>query len=120
MTHPGPGVRDRPSIASLVSSFDATFSRYAAFTKVQSPRVEVIEELEDMFLVRSLTFLRVAFNLTLVQTALRYFHHVNHVTPRRIIFYRDGVSEGEYQTVEEIEIRAISGKGSNALSSRIK
>jgi eukaryotic translation initiation factor 2C len=91
VTHPGPGVRDRPSIASLVSSFDATFSRYAAFTRVQSPRVEVIEELEDMFL-----------------TALRYFHHVNHVTPRRIIFYRDGVSEGEYQTIEEVEIRALS------------
>ncbi|KAH9983910.1 Piwi domain-containing protein [Russula compacta] len=91
VTHPGPGIMDKPSIASLVSSFDATFSRYAAFTRVQAPRVEVIEELEDMF-----------------QTALRYFHHVNHVTPRRIIFYRDGVSEGEYQAVEELEIRALS------------
>jgi hypothetical protein len=36
---------------------------------------------------------------------------VNHATPRRIIFYRDGVSEGEYQTVEDIEIKALSGKG---------
>jgi hypothetical protein len=34
-----------------VSSFDVTFTRYAAFTKVQAPRMEVIEELEDMFLV---------------------------------------------------------------------
>ncbi|KAI0292287.1 Piwi domain-containing protein [Russula brevipes] len=91
VTHPGPGVSDRPSIASLVSSFDATFSRYAAFTRVQTPRVEVIEELEEMFL-----------------TALRYFHHINHATPRRVIFYRDGVSEGEYQTVEDIEIKALS------------
>lgn len=66
MTHPGPGVRDRPSIASLVSSFDATFSRYAAFTRVQSPRVEVIEELEDMFLVRTLTLSKVQLTLTLV------------------------------------------------------
>ncbi|KAI0305799.1 Piwi domain-containing protein, partial [Multifurca ochricompacta] len=91
VTHPGPGIRDRPSIASLVSSFDATFSRYAAFTKVQVPRMEVIEELEEMFL-----------------TALRYFLHTNRVSPRRIIFYRDGVSEGEFQTVEEIEIKALS------------
>ncbi len=29
----------------------------------------------------------------------------------RIIFYRDGVSEGEYQIVEEIEINALKGKG---------
>ncbi|KAI9449778.1 Piwi-domain-containing protein [Russula earlei] len=91
VTHPGSGIRDRPSIASLVSSFDITFSRYAAFTRVQAPRVEVIEELEDMFLL-----------------ALRYFHHVNRVAPRRIIFYRDGVSEGEYETVEEIEIKTLS------------
>jgi len=91
VTHPGAGIRDKPSIAALVSSFDVTFSRYAAFTRVQTPRMEVIEELEDMFF-----------------TALRYFHHVNRVTPRRVIFYRDGVSEGEYQTVEELEIKALS------------
>ncbi|KAN0105332.1 Piwi domain containing protein [Russula decolorans] len=91
VTHPGPGVMGRPSIASLVASFDPTFSRYAAFTRVQTPRVEVIEELEDMFF-----------------TALQYFHHINNRPPQRILFYRDGVSEGEYQTVEEIEIRALS------------
>ncbi|KAH9066792.1 Piwi-domain-containing protein [Lactarius vividus] len=91
VTHPGPGVRDRPSIASLVSSFDPTFSRYAAFTRVQAPRMEVIEELEDMF-----------------YTALRYFLHINRVCPKRVIFYRDGVSDGEFQTVEEVEIKALS------------
>ncbi|KAF8273084.1 Piwi-domain-containing protein [Lactarius quietus] len=92
VTHPGPGVRDRPSIASLVSSFDQTFSRYAAFTRVQAPRMEVIGELEEMFL-----------------DALRYFLHANRVSPRRVIFYRDGVSDGEFQTVEEVEIKALSG-----------
>jgi eukaryotic translation initiation factor 2C len=55
VTHPGPGVMGRPSIASLVASFDPTFSRYAAFTRVQTPRVEVIEELEDMFFVSTST-----------------------------------------------------------------
>ncbi|KAH9040357.1 ribonuclease H-like domain-containing protein [Lactarius pseudohatsudake] len=71
VTHPGPG-------QASVSSFDHTFSRYAAFTKVQAPRMEVIEELEDMFF-----------------TAL-------------LIFYRDGVSDGEFQAVEEVEIKALS------------
>lgn len=67
MTHPGPGVRDRPSIASLVASFDPTFSRYAAFTRVQSPRQEVIEELDDMFFVSTalLPFRSAAFTLPL-------------------------------------------------------
>ncbi|KAI0272588.1 Piwi domain-containing protein [Gloeopeniophorella convolvens] len=91
VTHPGPGVGDRPSIASLVSSYDRTFSHYAAFTRVQGPRTEVIEELEDMFL-----------------TSLRYFFHVTKKPPGRIIFYRDGVSEGEFQAVEDYEIKALS------------
>lgn len=51
---------DKPSIASLVSSFDVTFSRYAAFTRVQVPRVEVIEELEDMFQVSIVAFPRLS------------------------------------------------------------
>lgn len=91
VTHPGPGVRDRPSIASLVSSFDDTFSRYAAFTKVQAPRMEVIEDLEQMFL-----------------DALRHFLNTNRISPQRVIFYRDGVSDGEFQTVEDVEIAALS------------
>ncbi|KAN0130852.1 Piwi domain containing protein [Lactarius tabidus] len=91
VTHPGPGVRDRPSIASLVSSFDHTFSRYAAFTKVQAPRMEVIEDLEQMFL-----------------DALRHFLNTNRRSPKRVIFYRDGVSDGEFQTVEDVEIAALS------------
>lgn len=65
VTHPGPGIRDRPSIASLVSSFDNTFSRYAAFTKVQTPRVEVIEDLEDMFLVSPVTIFKAELILRL-------------------------------------------------------
>ena len=70
----------------------------------------MIEELGDMFLVRPVTFSKHWAHFPPVQTALRYFHHVNGVPARRIVFYRDGVSEGEYQAVEELEIKALSGK----------
>jgi hypothetical protein len=71
----------------------------------------VIEELGDMFLVRPVTLFQCRAHFPPVQTALRYFHHVNNGHPaKRIIFYRDGVSEGEYAAVEELEIKALSGK----------
>ena len=37
---------------------------------------------------------------------------MNRTSPKRVIFYRDGVSDGEFQTVEEIEIKALSGEES--------
>jgi len=50
VSHPGPGSQ-MPSVASLVASFDEKACRYAASVRVQSSRVEVIEEYEAMFKV---------------------------------------------------------------------
>lgn len=48
VSHPGPGVENRPSVASLVWSWDTGGCRYSAVTRVQRPRSEVIEELKSM------------------------------------------------------------------------
>lgn len=49
--HPGPGVATRPSVASLVASVDWDCTKYVAFCGVQEPRVEMIQNLEDMLTV---------------------------------------------------------------------
>lgn len=41
---------------------------------------------------------------------MNYFLRKNGVCPRRVIFYRDGVSDGEFQAVEEVEIDALSSE----------
>lgn len=41
----------QPSVASLVWSYDANAVNYAAFSSVQEPRQEHIEELESMMKV---------------------------------------------------------------------
>lgn len=51
ISHPGPGVKNRPSIASLVGSLDVNFSRYSAHVRCQEPRQEVIQDLEGMLTV---------------------------------------------------------------------
>ncbi|KZT73857.1 Piwi-domain-containing protein [Daedalea quercina L-15889] len=92
--HPGPGVSNRPSMTSLVASLDEDCTKYAAFSSVQAPRVEIIENLRKM----------------LEKAIYRYLqHHGNpDYYPRTIIFFRDGVSEGEYARVAKEEIEAIN------------
>jgi len=52
ITHPPPGNRGRPSFASLVGSIDKNAVQYAARMSVQSTPQEVIEDLENMCVVR--------------------------------------------------------------------
>eukprot|EP00294_Goniomonas_avonlea_P018025 CAMPEP_0114561014 /NCGR_PEP_ID=MMETSP0114-20121206/11775_1 /TAXON_ID=31324 /ORGANISM="Goniomonas sp, Strain m" /LENGTH=491 /DNA_ID=CAMNT_0001746615 /DNA_START=1 /DNA_END=1473 /DNA_ORIENTATION=- len=86
VTHPAPGSL-RPSIAAVVASHDRTATNYACAMRVQPSRQEVITDLEGM-----MTELLNAFGP---------------YPPRRIIMYRDGVSEGQFSQVIEFELRAM-------------
>ncbi|KAI0957644.1 hypothetical protein AcW1_005969 [Taiwanofungus camphoratus] len=93
--HPGPGITNRPSITSLVASVDPNCTRYTAFARVQKPRQEIIEDLGEMF-----------------KEALKDYYGFRNTSegpklPSKIIFYRDGVSEGEYAEVAKREVDAI-------------
>ncbi|KAJ3923278.1 Piwi domain-containing protein, partial [Lentinula edodes] len=88
VSHPGPGVQ-KPSVASLVASHDAYASRYMAFTRVQNPRQEFIQDLQEM-----------------VTDSIKNFAQLN-ALPERIVFFRDGVSEGEFESISGSEISAI-------------
>jgi len=86
VSHPGLGSQ-QPSISALVGSVDLWYARYVSVTRVQDPRLEMIEDLENMF-----------------DELLERFKQKNQVYPKRIIFYRDGVSEGEFAQVNNVEI----------------
>ena len=93
VTHPGPGdTSGRPSIAAMCASMDARASRYAATIRIQTGRQEVINELADM-----------------VKELLKTFYQTCKRKPERILFYRDGVSEGQFKEVLEKETMAIKG-----------
>ncbi|ESO02016.1 hypothetical protein HELRODRAFT_65165 [Helobdella robusta] len=90
VTHPPAGDRSKPSIAAVVGSMDAHPSRYSATVRIQQHRQEVIQELSAM-----------------VKELLIQFYRSTHFKPTRIIFYRDGVSEGQFAHVLSYELRAI-------------
>ncbi|KAF9781277.1 Piwi domain-containing protein [Thelephora terrestris] len=87
--HASPGVH-RPSLASVVFSTDNTFSRYQALASLQQGRMEAIADLKQMML-----------------DAFKKFHGTNGCIPERIVFFRDGVSEGEFSRVRDSEVEAI-------------
>ncbi len=90
VTHPPAGDRTKPSIAAVVASMDAHPSRYAATVRVQPHRQEIIGELSNM-----------------VKELLIQFYRSTHFKPTRIIFYRDGISEGQFDKLQFIELNAI-------------
>ncbi|XP_071942451.1 protein argonaute-2-like isoform X2 [Antedon mediterranea] len=90
VTHPSPGDFHRPSIAAVVGSKDKHTFKYDAKVKVQAHRQEIIEDLDKM-----------------VTELLINFKKCTGVQPKKIIMYRDGVSEGQFQQVLDSELMAI-------------
>ncbi|KAJ7747641.1 argonaute-like protein [Mycena maculata] len=88
VTHPGPTSRKgSPSIAAVVASVDDNFVQFPASLRIQKPdpnreSKEMLEELRDMLVERLLVY-----------------EKKNEVLPRRIIVFRDGVSEGQFDIV---------------------
>lgn len=108
--HASPGVH-RPSLASVVFSVNQTFSRYHALAKLQQGRMEAIADLKNMMVVgnnQPLSFV----TYSVPQEAIGIFNRANKCTPERIVFFRDGVSEGEFSRVRDIEVEAIHGERS--------
>ncbi|GAA5859849.1 hypothetical protein JCM8547_004357 [Rhodosporidiobolus lusitaniae] len=89
VSHAAPG-STAPSIVGVVASMDKQITRYGSRIAVQPSRQEHIAGLEG--LVRSL---------------LLQFKKSVKVKPERLIFYRDGVSEGQFPIVLAHEFSAI-------------
>ncbi|KAL9247583.1 hypothetical protein vseg_021001 [Gypsophila vaccaria] len=91
VTHPLSGEAFSPSIAAVVASMDwPYFAKYNGLVSAQPPRQEIILDLSKT-----------------VKKLLLAFKQNNGVLPRRIIFYRDGVSEEEFSSVLLREMCAI-------------
>ncbi|KAF2805081.1 uncharacterized protein BDZ99DRAFT_396562 [Mytilinidion resinicola] len=88
---PGNGPDGSPSIAALVGSIDEHFITYLSSIRLQAGRTEITGDMEDM-----------------VKERLLAWKAKNKILPGRILFYRDGVSEGQYLEVISKEINAVT------------
>lgn len=89
VTHPSPGSTGHaPSVAGIVSSVDASLGQWPADIKIQERRQEMVASLDSMLKSRLQVWVR----------------HNKNTYPENIIVYRDGVSEGQYDTVIDKEL----------------
>ncbi|KAH6915370.1 argonaute-like protein [Coprinopsis sp. MPI-PUGE-AT-0042] len=94
--HPSPGSEGRPSFTAVVANIDKNIAKYVADISVQEARQEIIVDLKDMA-------------KKIIQRYIDAQPNANprERTPTRIIFYRDGVSEGQFQHVLDLEVAAL-------------
>ncbi|CAL7942898.1 unnamed protein product [Xylocopa violacea] len=90
VTHPSPDATDTPSVAAVVASYDPTAFQYNIELELQSPREEIIQNLEEI-----------------IKNQLLFFYKKTGYKPKNLIFYRDGVSEGQLAQVMHFELAAI-------------
>lgn len=80
------------SVAAVVASMDGCAGQYAAHISVQTARQEMVGGLEDAMV-----------------SLLTTFKDKNRALPSSIIVFRDGVSDGQYDQVTDVELKAIKG-----------
>ncbi|KAL6202913.1 hypothetical protein ACLB2K_026617 [Fragaria x ananassa] len=104
VTHPQAGEDSSPSIAAVVASMDwPEVSKYRGILSAQNHRQEIIQDLykqthdEKRGLVHS----------GMIRELFIAFRRSTGQKPHRIIFYRDGVSEGQFSQVLLYEMDAI-------------
>ncbi|KAJ1658767.1 hypothetical protein IWQ61_002036 [Dispira simplex] len=90
VSHPGPGNNSQPSIAAVVGSVDEELGKYTSCVSYQTPHQEIIEDLESIMV-----------------KILRGFQAGSQRQPECIIFYRDGVSETQFNQLCDAEVEAI-------------
>ncbi|KAF6748934.1 eukaryotic translation initiation factor 2C 2 [Ephemerocybe angulata] len=94
--HPAPGTVGKPSFTALVSSVDTNLSKYVASNGIQEGKKEMIEDMHGMC----------------TNALEKWQQHQRLVEnkrkpPLRLIYFRDGVSEGEFPQVLAKELPKI-------------
>ena len=103
VTHPGP--RDdcrRPSIAAVVGSTDPNVSQFNVEIRLQERVAENTEKKSKVGVIEEIVQMeKITYNL------LKKFNKKTQRKPEQIIYYRDGVSEGQFAAVLNHELSAI-------------
>ncbi|CAI9113305.1 OLC1v1013879C1 [Oldenlandia corymbosa var. corymbosa] len=104
VTHPHPGEDSSPSIAAVVASQDwPEVTKYAGLVSAQAHRQELIQDLFKTWQDPA----RGTVTGGMIKELLISFRKATGQKPQRIIFYRDGVSEGQFYQVLLYELDAI-------------
>lgn len=128
VTHPAPG-SFLPSIAAVVASHDLQGTSYTTETRVQASKqgqaaVEIVgttwltshsslpeyRQSTTLQLKRDRIVIQIQDLKVISKNLLQKFFKKTSKKPQRILFFRDGVSEGQFGEVFDKEVKAIQGR----------
>ncbi|KAJ6463144.1 Piwi domain-containing protein [Mycena vitilis] len=104
VTHPTGALAHHPSYAAVVCSADSHAAKYVAQFRLQKGGEEMIEGMEDMTRVLLEAHMRIRGEKEVAKGPL--YKEEDHV-PKRLIFFRDGVSEDQFPIVLDRELPSI-------------
>lgn len=90
VTHPSPDQKNIPSVVGVAASHDLFGTRYNMQYRLQTPANEDIVDMQSIFTQHMTVYMK-----------------NNKAYPDHIIYYRDGVSDGQFPKVKTIELSAI-------------
>ncbi|XP_039149341.1 protein argonaute-2 isoform X3 [Drosophila simulans] len=90
VTHPSPDQREIPSVVGVAASHDPYGASYNMQYRLQRG---TLEEIEDMY--------------TVTLEHLRVYKEYRNAYPDHILYYRDGVSDGQFPKIKNEELRHI-------------
>ena len=103
VTHPKPGDdSERPSIAAVVGSTDPNVSQFNVEVRLQTRVATESEGKNKGEVIESILKMEEIIHSLLVR-----FYQKTGKKPKQIIYYRDGVSEGQFPTVLKNELSSI-------------
>lgn len=82
-----------PTFTALAANYDINCAKYTAVTSVQDPGKEIVDKFGPM-----------------AKELVRRFTRQTKKEPESILYFRDGVSEGEFATVLASELEALKSK----------
>lgn len=100
VTHPT-GNSNGTSIAAVVGSVDGNFNSFPGSISVQEQQVETIAEMSKM-----------------CQERIMAYYKVQNKLPQAVLFYRDGVSNGQFDIILDVEVTAVKNSFS-AISNKL-
>ncbi|KAL1191041.1 Protein argonaute 5 [Cardamine amara subsp. amara] len=114
VTHPQPGEDSSPSIAAVVASMDwPEITKYRALVSTQAHREEIIQDLYKLVPNQQGGLVHAG----MIREHFIAYRRATGRIPERIIFFRDGVSEGQFSQVLLHEMTAIR-KACNSLQEK--
>lgn len=90
VTHPSPDQTQIPSVVGVAASYDTFAYKYNICWRLQDPKKEMIVDFANI-----------------ITEHCHFFKEKNKILPAHLIYYRDGVSESQFQEVLSVELNAM-------------